>query len=64
MGAGLAGLFLAYRLERAGVDYLVVEARDRLGGRVLSLPLQASDGQTDQYDLGPAIGRAAGRERV
>ena len=54
MGAGLAGLFLAYRLERAGVDYLVVEARDRLGGRVLSLPLQSSDGRTDQYDLGPA----------
>lgn len=54
VGAGLAGLFLAYRLERAGVDYLVVEARDRLGGRVLSLPLQSSDGQTDQYDLGPA----------
>ena len=53
-GGGLAGLYLAYLLEQAGIDYLVVEARSRLGGRVLSLPSRGSDGQSDQYDLGPA----------
>jgi monoamine oxidase len=53
-GGGLAGLYLAYQLERAGIDYLVVEARDRLGGRVLSLPSRGSDVQGDRYDLGPA----------
>ena len=53
-GGGLAGLYLAYRLEQAGIDYLIVEARNRLGGRVLSVPASDTDSQTDQYDLGPA----------
>lgn len=34
VGAGLAGLACAYDLARAGTDVLVVEARDRVGGRV------------------------------
>jgi monoamine oxidase len=33
-GAGLAGLTTAYRLQRAGADVVVIEARDRVGGRV------------------------------
>jgi monoamine oxidase len=53
-GGGLAGLYLANQLEQAGIDYLLVEARDRLGGRVLSLPARGSDAQADRYDLGPA----------
>ncbi len=53
-GGGLAGLYLANQLEQAGIDYLLVEARDRLGGRVLSLPARGSDTQADRYDLGPA----------
>jgi monoamine oxidase len=34
LGAGLAGLAAAYELRRAGHDVMVVEARDRAGGRV------------------------------
>lgn len=36
IGAGLAGLTLAYLLEKQGHDYLLLEARDRIGGRILT----------------------------
>ncbi len=36
MGAGLAGLTAARRLHGAGYTVLVIEARDRVGGRVLN----------------------------
>ncbi len=38
VGAGLAGLTAAYRLKQAGVPVKVIEARNRVGGRVRSLP--------------------------
>jgi monoamine oxidase len=38
VGAGLAGLVVAYRLRRAGVVVDLIEARDRPGGRVLTVP--------------------------
>lgn len=44
IGAGLSGLALAEMLEARGQDYQVVEARDRVGGRILS----------DPVDMGPA----------
>jgi monoamine oxidase len=37
IGAGLAGLTTAYRLQQAGVDVEVYEARNRVGGRVFSV---------------------------
>ena len=37
IGAGFAGLSCAYQLKRAGADVEVLEARNRVGGRVFSL---------------------------
>lgn len=37
IGAGLSGLTAAMLLEERGIDVMVVEARDRLGGRVVTM---------------------------
>ncbi|MFT5890950.1 MAG: monoamine oxidase [Dokdonia sp.] len=34
IGAGLTGLLLAYRLKKQGISVIVLEARDRIGGRI------------------------------
>ena len=36
VGGGFAGLAAAYELSQAGADVIVLEARNRIGGRVLS----------------------------
>ncbi len=50
VGGGLSGLSLANSLHRSGNEFLLVEQRLRLGGRILSF------GPTpeEQYDLGPS----------
>ena len=49
IGGGLSGLALAERLETRGEDYLLVEARNRFGGRIMT---QQHDGA--RFDMGPA----------
>lgn len=44
IGAGLAGLTAALDLDEAGWDVVVVEARDRVGGRVQTVRDEFSDG--------------------
>jgi monoamine oxidase len=39
VGAGISGLVAARELTRHGIEALVVEARDRVGGRTLNHPL-------------------------
>jgi monoamine oxidase len=62
VGGGLSGLYAAYLLERSGIgDYVLLEARETLGGRIVSL---ASSGHAsgardtaetlDRLDLGPS----------
>lgn len=51
VGGGLSGLYLAQQLERAGRDFLLVEARARFGGRIISPSIEHS---AEHYDLGPA----------
>jgi monoamine oxidase len=45
VGAGIAGLTCAHRLRQAGVPVRVYEARERVGGRMLSLRNHFADGQ-------------------
>ena len=64
-GAGFAGLLAAYRVAQAGHEVVVLEARDRVGGRVWSQELVPGDPRTvvergaefvlDGYDLMRAL---------
>ena len=66
VGAGLAGLAAASRLVDAGAEVVVLEARERVGGRTLTLP--AADGTPIDHGghwIGPTQDRiAALAERV
>ena len=39
VGAGFAGLSAAHKLHKSGAEVIVLEARDRVGGRVYSKAL-------------------------
>jgi monoamine oxidase len=54
VGAGLAGLSLARRLLADGVDVLVLEARDRVGGRTLSESLHGEVFEFGAQWVGPS----------
>ena len=68
LGAGLGGLSAARDLVRAGADVIVLEARERPGGRVEAVTLP--DGRTVQaggevFGLGPhRLPRARRRARA
>lgn len=56
IGAGLSGLYAAWQLHQQQQDVIVLEARNRCGGRILSHGLEA-EGDTESShgcDLGPA----------
>ncbi len=46
VGAGFAGLMAAWRMRQAGHEVVVLEARDRVGGRVWSEELVPGDPRT------------------
>lgn len=50
VGAGVTGLTTAYRLSQAGRDVLVLEARDRVGGRLLTE--QHSQADVADFEVG------------
>jgi monoamine oxidase len=51
VGAGLSGLVAAHLLQRLGLGVTLLEARERVGGRVFGVA--AEDG-AHRFDLGPA----------
>ena len=55
IGGGLSGLYAASLLEERGItDYLLLEARDTFGGRIVSVPAttDVSPALRERYDLG------------
>src|SRR5918998_6337986 len=64
VGAGLAGLSAARDLEARGVSVVVLEARDRVGGRTLNEPI--GDGKVVEVGgqwIGPTQDRLAALAR-
>ena len=58
VGGGLSGLHTAFELEKGDHDYLLVEARNRLGGRVLTSSYSSNNDVSNKsdaaFDLGPS----------
>ncbi len=60
VGGGLSGLHTAYELHKRDISFLLVEARDRLGGRILSYNVGHSKNKSEYdlnqaaFDLGPS----------
>ncbi|KAE8399509.1 hypothetical protein BDV37DRAFT_297714 [Aspergillus pseudonomiae] len=47
IGAGFSGLQAAYSAQKAGLSVAVVEARDRVGGKIWSVPLASGRGYAE-----------------
>jgi monoamine oxidase len=61
VGAGISGLQAAYDIQKAGLSYIVLEARDRVGGKTLSVdPL----GEGKVVDLGAAWINSTNQSRM
>ena len=43
IGAGFAGLAAAYHLYKNKIDFIILEARNRIGGRVFSYPMDEKE---------------------
>lgn len=43
IGAGFAGLSAAYKLHQRKIDFIILEARNRIGGRVFSYPIDPTE---------------------
>ena len=54
IGGGLSGLYAAYLLEKKGIDYVLLEARPTLGGRIVTAKLPMDNKNIDSFDLGPS----------
>jgi len=56
IGGGLSGAYTAYKLSRLNRSFLLVEGRNRLGGRIISRPPSSPHlaGNIARFDLGPA----------
>jgi monoamine oxidase len=52
IGGGLSGLIAARALHKAGIDFRLIEARNRLGGRILSVGV--SGDVAGPFDIGPS----------
>jgi NADPH-dependent 2,4-dienoyl-CoA reductase/sulfur reductase-like enzyme len=50
VGAGVAGLYTALILEKLGIDYEILEASDRIGGRIYTHHF--TEDKHDYYDIG------------
>lgn len=53
VGGGLSGLYAAYLLQKAAIDFVLIEGRDYLGGRVLTVNAAGSPSDSG-FDLGPS----------
>lgn len=54
IGGGLSGLVTARLLREQTIGFLVVEARNRPGGRILSEETSTDTGGFSAIDLGPS----------
>jgi len=53
-GAGLGGLALARGLHNRNTSFVLAEARDRVGGRILSIDSTGDDHEVTVADMGPS----------
>jgi phytoene dehydrogenase-like protein len=61
IGAGISGLSAAHTLEKRGCTVIVLEANDRIGGRIKSVPLGLNSTTIDMeaswiHGIGPGAG--------